>query len=157
MTYTYMLVLIFVHLRGICFVSGSQNIYRTKQHHRLNDLVRDFSNIIQKPAAEFIDLSLEHEDAFDREATGIYKLIPYYVKIYPKDTNHGDRFIIQQNPFNDEFQLVKIFNYINHKNVRSLFHPNKEVEQKKDLTTINCFLKYQTNVKALAEKNIQLI
>merc|ERR1712034_245667 len=71
--------------------------------------------------------------------------------------NHGNRFIIQQNPFNDEFQLVKIFNYINHKNVRSLFHPNKEVEQKKDLTTINCFHKYQTNVKALAEKNIKLI
>merc|ERR1712034_46394 len=71
--------------------------------------------------------------------------------------NHGNRFIIQQNPFNDEFQLVKIFNYIYRKNVRSLFHPNKEIPQKKDLTTINCFHKYQTNVKALAEKNIQLI
>ena len=79
---------------------------------------------------------MDFEDAFDREASGVYKLIPYYMKIDPKDTNHGDRFIIQQNPFNGEFQLIKIFNYIYRKNVRSLFHSNKEIPQKKDLTTI---------------------
>merc|ERR1711925_57142 len=152
-----MVILIFVQFLGICFVMGSEQIYRTKQHHGLNDLVRDFSNIIQKPATKFIDLNLDFEDAFDREASGVYKLIPYYMKIHPKDTNHGDRFIIQQNPFNGEFQLIKIFNYIYRKNVRSLFHPNKEIPQKKDLTTINSLHKYQTNMKALAKKNITLI
>merc|ERR1712034_108450 len=157
MGYSCMVILIFVQFLGICFVMGSEQIYRTKQHHGLNDLVRDFSNIIQKPATKFIDLNLDFEDAFDREASGVYKLIPYYMKIHPKDTNHGDRFIIQQNPFNGEFQFIKIFNYIYRKNVRSLFHPNKEIPQKKDLTTINSFHKYQTNVKALAEKNRKLI
>jgi len=147
----------FIQVLGIWLVLGSEDIYRTKQHHGLNDLVHDFSNIIQKPAAKFIDLNLDFEDAFDREASGVYKLIPYYMKIYPKDTNHGDRFIIQQNPFNGEFQLIKIFNYIYRKNVRSLFHPNKEIPQKKDLTTINFLHKYQTNMKALAGKNIRLI
>jgi len=147
----------FIQVLGIWLVLGSEDIYRTKQHHGLNDLVHDFSNIIQKPAAKFIDLNLDFEDAFDREASGVYKLIPYYMKIYPKDTNHGDRFIIQQNPFNGEFQLIKIFNYIYRKNVRSLFHPNKEIPQKKDLTTINSLHKYQTNMKALAKKNITLI
>jgi len=84
---------------------------------------------------EYFDLNLDYEDAFDREATGVYKLIPYYMKIYPDD-NHQDRFIIQQNPFNGEFQLVKIYNYIHRKSVRSLFHPNQEIPQKKDLTKI---------------------
>jgi len=141
---------------GICLVLSSKDIYGTKQHfYGLNDLAHDFSNVIQKPAAEFIDLNLENEDAFDREASGVYKLIPYYVKIYPND-NHQDRFIIHQNPFNGEFQLVKIFDYINRKKVRALFHPYKEILQKKDKSTINSLQKYQTNVKALAEKNEKL-
>jgi len=93
MVHSSMVILIFVQFLGICFVIGTEQIYRTKQHHSLNDLVHDFSNIIQKPTAEFIDLNLDFEDAFDREASGVYKLIPYYMKIYPKD-NHQDRFII---------------------------------------------------------------
>jgi len=156
MGYPQMMILILVQLLGIWPILGSQEIYKTKQHIGLKTLVDDFSNIIDKPTTEYIELNLEYEDAFDREASGVYKLIPYYLKIYPKD-DHQDRFIIQQNPFSGEFQLVKIYNYIHRKNVRSLFHPTKQLPQKNDLSTINTLHKYQTNVKALAEKNLRLI
>jgi hypothetical protein len=54
----------------------------------------------------------------------VYKLLPYYQKVFPLD-KETSRFIIQKHAFNDEWQLTEIYNYIYRKTIHS-FSTDKE-------------------------------
>ena len=87
-------------------------------------------------------LNLSNEDAFDRQAHGIYKLIPYYQKIYPLDESFN-QFVIQKHPFTNKFQLVKIQDwaqiYGNMYSTKSIKSMNYEESQIKDINMIVSF------------------
>merc|ERR1711964_865272 len=67
-----------------------------------------------------IYITFQNTDAFKENANGVYKLIPYYQRIYPQNNPHeSSRFIIQKHPFSGEWQLTEIYNYIYRKTIHS--------------------------------------
>jgi len=143
---------VFLNIIAIIFASTleeNDNENEIPVYHGLNHLISSFSEIIENPE-EYIGLNLFQEDALTRQASGIYKKIPYYQKLYPIDS-HQDRYFIQQNPFTGEFQLIENFNYIHRRSIRALFDPENPTLSQDDVKVIHTFQVYHNMINDLSK------
>jgi hypothetical protein len=157
-----MKILTLIQFSNILFATSSTienadtpNIFTTtmEEIEGLENLCIEFETLAQDMEKGFY-LNLSNEDAFDRQAHGIYKLIPYYEKIYPPDEIYN-RFVIQKHPFTNKFELVKIQDWLHLYGMGYSTTPLKSLGydklQTKDIYLMNTLFSYEKNVSELSK------
>jgi len=71
-----------------------------QKEYDLNEFYAGLEGKIQPQ--QFIRFDFEGQGAFKRAGNGIYKLIPYYQKVFPQDREKS-RFIIEKHAFAGEW------------------------------------------------------
>lgn len=102
----------------------------------LYDLSQDFRNVIKTPPQEFIDLKIEI-GFLNHEASGIYKLMPYYQRVLPKDSSGALPHIIQKNPLDGTWEMRKIYDFKNQEIIHSF--PIEIENPLRDSIVVNVF------------------
>jgi len=117
-------------------IAKTNQLTQTSEYDGIHDLYQDFPNIIKNPPQEFINLEIEKGSDYRYEANGIYKLIPYYQRIFPEDSINC-RFIIQKHPMSGDWLLTKIFASIWHKTIFSF--PKENGNPIRNAIVVNTF------------------
>jgi len=123
------------------------------QYHGLYELSQDFTNVIKQPPQEFINLDIKKGSDHRYEASGIYKLIPYYQRIFPEDSLNS-RFIIQKHPMNGEWLLTEIYESIWHKTIFSF--PKENENPIRDAIVIKAFSMLQEGATEMKKEILNL-
>merc|ERR1712034_182524 len=114
---------------------------------------QDFVNVIKTTPQEFIDLKIEI-GFLDYEASGIYKLIPYYQKILSKPGSGALPHIIQKNPFNGTWEMKKIHDSKNQEIIH--YFPKEAENPLRDAIVVNVFDTLKTEAKKMGKESENL-
>jgi len=122
------------------------------QRTGLYDLSQDFANVIKTPPQEFIDLKIEI-GFLNYEASGIYKLMPYYQKILSNGSGALPH-IIQKNPFNGTWEMKKIHDSKNQEIIH--YFPKEAENPLRDAIVVNVFDTLKTEAKKMGKESENL-
>jgi len=120
-------------------------------YNGLHNLSQDFLEVIRTPPEEFIKLNIDNQSDHRYEASGIYKLIPYYQRIFPAD-GKTSRFIIQKHPMSGEWLLTEIYASIWHKTIFSF--PKENENPLRDAIVVKAFSVFQEEVQEIKKTNL---
>merc|ERR1711925_25672 len=104
---------------------------------------------------EHIKINIERKHWHEFDPSGVYQLIPYYVKVFPEDIGTS-RFVIQKHPFNGEWQLTEIYNQIYRRTIYPLSKVIKEKNKSSGKITVESFDTLQKETKTMKETILNL-